>query len=183
MAANSLENMTEQELAQRVAESAQYRALLSDSNFRGQVHAELKRLNPKLPIPEYDAKQELLAANKALTDQLETLAGKFKTMETSAAIAAARDQIKAAHKLTDAEVVEVEKLMVDPAIAAGTHAAAAEIYRARKNAALAVPTPASLDFGVHMPAEEGLDWLKGDPAKIARQVASNAINEIIQARR
>jgi len=140
----------------------------------------LKEANPSLSIPEIDAKDAVLGELKTERDKREELERKFLEREARDNVRERREAIRKAYKLTDEDVVNVEKMMVDEKEVNLTHDMAARLYVAQRTSA--TPTPASfMPPTYQMPEKDVWGGAIGNPAKlnkIAMDQAYEAWGEI-----
>lgn len=151
--------------------------LLANPETRETVQRAMKKANPKLIIPEIDARDAVEAAQAKDRERIASLEAKLLENDVNQRISATRAKIKEDFKATDADIEEIEKLMVTDKI--GTHIGAAKVYFASKQSAQ--PTPALLHSPTFdMPSKD--DWAAGigNPAKlnkVAMDLAFKAWNE------
>jgi len=133
-AANSLENMTTEQLQES---TRLLHTLLNSSDTREQTLRLIKKKNG-VPIPEIDAKDAVLA--EVATERAERLKLEARLQERDILdrIKEERVRVKEQNNLSDADVLEVEKLMIDKDAPIPNYAAAAKVYKASKQ--LAQPT-------------------------------------------
>jgi len=133
-AANSLENMTTEQLQES---TRLLHTLLNSSDTREQTLRLIKKKNG-VPIPEIDAKDAVLA--EVATERAERLKleARLQEREILDRIKEERVRVKEQNNLSDADVLEVEKLMIDKDAPIPNYAAAAKVYKASKQ--IAQPT-------------------------------------------
>ena len=154
--------------------------LLKDPSSREVVQRKLKQLQPELSIPELDAKDAIQAELKTEREARQALESQITQDKVRARLEKQRAESKARYKLTDADMLEVEKLMVDPENPIPTYDAAARVHAASKQTA--TPTAAQLSSPTYqMPETE--TWGKGIGNKamldrIALGEAYAALNDI-----
>jgi hypothetical protein len=162
------------------ADSALLRSLTGNPKTRETVQRALKVLKPDLVIPEIDAKDSVRAEIDEERKARIKLENEIKERDIRARLEKQRSDIKTKYKLSDADVLEVEKLMVREVDPIPTYEGAAQVFLASKQSA--IPTPASyLPPTYTMPEKE--TWGKGigNPAmlnKIALNEMAAAWNEI-----
>jgi hypothetical protein len=138
----SLEDLTVPELlatARAATEKSQlFDTILSDPATRKEALALVKKRNPNMPIPELDAE------NAASSRRRRRAQGAPEARGPHARERDARAHRRAAHdrhdkyKLTDADLLEVEKIMTDETAPIPHYDAAVKVWRAQKSQA--VPT-------------------------------------------
>lgn len=145
MAQKSLEDFTVDELraaAQQWQGSHQIiTALAQNPATREVMQRAIKTVAPNVPIPEFDAKESIRAEIKAERDERIKLEQKILERDVRERLEKQRAGVIRAHNLTEADVLEVEKLMVDPENPIPTYDAAARVYKASRTPS--TPTPAS----------------------------------------
>lgn len=155
-------------------------ALLNDPASREATQRQLKKLNPALVIPEIDAKDAVLAELKTERDERIKLQNDILQDKVRTRLEKARADAKSKYSLTEADMVEVEKLMTDEHNPIPTYDAAARVHKASKQsaqptaAALAAPTfemPETSVWGKGIGNKAALD-------KIAMNEAYAALNDI-----
>ena len=134
----SLENMTTEQLQES---TRLFHSLLNSPDTR---EATLRLIKKKTGgvMPEIDAadtvRGEIAEERKARV----ALEQRLQERDIMDRIEKERARVKRDHQLTDADVAEVEKLMVDKDAPIPSYAAAAKVYKASKN--VAEPTSALL---------------------------------------
>lgn len=138
----------------------------------------IKRISPNTVIPELDAAAPIMTALAEERSKREALEAKIQADEIRRNIQEKRAKTAKEHKLTDDQMVEVEKLMTDNQIP--NYDTAAQFYTMQRKAA--VPTTHEVfNPGIQMPDENVWKPGIGNKAmldKIARQQAYGALNEI-----
>lgn len=182
--ANSLEDLSVDQLlqvAQRGLNSENMlNGLYNDPATREDLLRLMKKQNPALTIPEIDAKDDVLGkvgdANKRVAD----LENKLAERDIRDRVTAEKNRVKNLYQLSDADMAEVEKLMIDEHEPIPSYAAAAKVYVASRTQA--VPTSSSLSPPVfEMPDQNVWKGGIGNRAgldKIAMSEAYRALNEI-----
>jgi hypothetical protein len=174
MANVSLEGMS----PEAIADLALLAKGLSDNpKTRGQFLGLMKSADPSMSIPEIDIPNNIGAAVKPHLERINKLETEAREREIRDTITARRAKISKDKGLSESEVTEVEKMMVEKGIS--NHETAAEFYLSQKQSA--APTPSSFS----QPAMPKPD-LKGMGVNInqwARGEATNAIAELIKGRR
>lgn len=150
----SLEDLTTGELLAKAKEmeksSSLFNELLNDPKTRAKALALVKEKRPNMPIPELDAAaeaKELVAAERAEREKLEA---KIREEAITRDIKESRERVKKQYDLTDADVLEVEKIMLDKDAPIANWDGAAKVFKASKQQA--TPTPSVLtDRTLDMP--------------------------------
>lgn len=186
----SLEDLTTDQLLTAAKQWQGQAALLEqlgkDPKTRLELQKLVKAVNPNAVLPELEARE---AVRTEVDKQNETIAKLQEQILEDRVKRRLEDQraaIKTTYKLTDAEVAEVEKMMVDadPEKRIPGYDAAARVFVASK--AQATPTPSVLAAPTYeMPSAK--DWAPGvgNPAKlnqIGLTEAFKAWNEISGAK-
>lgn len=134
MSTPSLENLTQ---AQMQESTRLLHTLLNSADTREDALRLIKK-KTNVPIPEIDSKDAVIAAVAREAEERKKLEARLQEREILERIEKERARVKSEHNLTDADVAEVEKLMVDKEAPIPSYAAAAKVYRASKQ--LAQPT-------------------------------------------
>jgi hypothetical protein len=176
----SLEELTTDQLLAKAREmEGMYNlanSLLANKETRPMVQRALKKLKPDMVIPELDSADAVDARFTELRESNKALEQRLIERDVKDRIASQRNEIKAKYELTDADVGEVEKLMVLPENAGVSHDAAARIYKASRVSA--TPTPASFAPPTYdMPEKDVWGAGIGNPAKLNKI----AVNEAYKA--
>lgn len=172
----SLENMTTEQLQES---TKLLHTLLNSPDTRETTLRMIKHKTGQV-FPEIEGKDAAMKAIEGEREERKKLEARIQEREIMDRIEKERTRVKSDHKLTDADVLEVEKLMVDKDAPIPSYAAAAKVYVASKQ--VAQPTPAQLlqDRTWSMPEKEV--WAPGIGNKmaldkIALQEAYKAANE------
>ena len=180
----SLEDLTSDQLldfAQKTKASHDLlQTMLADPSSRETIQRQMKKINPKLSIPEIDAKDTVLAELHKEREARQALEVSILNDRVRARLETQRADAMKKYGLTDADMAEVEKLMTDEHAPISTYDAAARVHKASK--ATGTPTPAVL----HAPTfdmPETDTWGKGIGNKamldkIAVNEAYAALNDI-----
>lgn len=145
MPAPSLEDLSHEQLLvlakqqQGMADLANQ--LLSRPDTREMVQRAVKKLQPNLVIPELDTKDSTTAAIEGLREDNRKLEQRLIERDVRERVNENRATIKAKYGLSDADVLEVEKMMLDPENAGMSHDAAARVYKASRTPS--TPTPSA----------------------------------------
>lgn len=127
----SLENMTTEQLQ----ESTRLFQTLLDSPDTRETTLRMIQAKTGKPIPEITARDSAFAAVKVEREAREKLEARIQEREIMERIRDERERVKREHKLTDDEVLEVEKLMIDKDAPIPNYSAAAKVFRAQQNVA------------------------------------------------
>jgi hypothetical protein len=184
-AAPSLEDLTVDQLREAAARMKGSHDLLStllrDPSSRTAIQKEMKRLNPNLAIPELDTATAFETQLKTRDEKIAELEKRELMRSINERLSAERAKTQAKYKLTDAQMLEVEKLMQeDKENPITSYDIGARAFKGSQKPA--EPTPAVLKSSTFdMPDPK--TWAKGigNPAllnKIALQQAEQAFNEI-----
>lgn len=176
MPGKSLEDLTPNEVVGLASLSSQ---LANDPETRTEFLRLLKKKNPGYAIPEIDAVDSVNAGMKKLQDENNDLRSKFDESELRRSIEAKRGNAMKRNGLTEDQMTEVEKLMLEKHLP--DYDTAAEFFSMSQRVAspTGVDSIANPDFT--MPALE--TWKAGignktQLDKIARSEAYKAWNEI-----
>lgn len=141
----SLEDLTTDQLLARAREleanESLFRPLLSNPETRETIQRALKKLNPKISIPEIDAKDAVLGAVTSANERVTKLENQIQEDAIRARLERQRLDLKAKYHLTEDDMLAVEALMVDKDNPIPSYDGAARVYLASK--ASATPTPSS----------------------------------------
>jgi hypothetical protein len=173
--ADSLEDLSPEQIAHLRQRNALLDGLLTDPETRKQTLRLLKKKNPTMNVPEIDAEEAVTAALAA--DRAEREA-ENKLRAEQRAQDAVRDQRRAVVALgliSEAEIPDLEKFMQDNEVV--SYEKAARLYRTAKKAEVATARPDG-GPGVDLPTGKGL-WR--NPVKYAREQAALAVNDILAA--
>lgn len=142
----SLEDLTtDQLLAHARTTDSSHRllqSLLNDPVSREMVQRQLKKQNPALLIPEIDSKDAVLVELAKEREERVKLQTEILQDKVRARMEAQRATAQSKYRLSEADMLEVEKLMTAPEDAIPSYDAAARVHKASKQTA--TPTAASL---------------------------------------
>jgi hypothetical protein len=155
------------------------KGLSNNPETRNEFLKLTKKANPSMSIPEVDiplSMDGLLAAERTEREKLEKELLKDRVERD---VEKRRNNLKVLKGLSDADIAEVEKLMVDKNIA--SHETAADFYNMQKKSA--TPTPGFAGFGSQqVPKPETKDfggnianWARNEAAKTIHDIRSGAI--------
>lgn len=154
--------------------------LVGDPETREQTLRLMKKKNPALSIPEIDAKDKVLEGVAASDKRIADLENQVRERDIRDRILAEKSRVQNQYKLSDADMLEVEKLMVDEHEPIPSYGAAARVYVASRTQAM--PTSSSLTAPIfEMPDEKVWSGGIGNRAqldKIAIGLAYDALNEV-----
>jgi hypothetical protein len=184
----SLEDLTVDQLLAKAREYESSAGVLNqlsqNPKTRETIQRALKTLNPNLVIPEIDAGDAIRSELKAEREERQKLEQRLLEREVRENVKERRNTIKEKYKLSDDEVMEVEKLMVDKDNPIPSHDAAARVFLASR--APSTPTPSSFSPPVFtMPEKDTWGGGIGSKAKldkIAMNEAYAALAEIKQGK-
>lgn len=146
----------------RVTESSHtlLQSLTSNPETREIIQRAMKKINPKLSIPEIDAKDAVRDEIKTEREARIALENRIREEEIRRRLTDQRKAVIAEHGLTDADMLEVEKLMTREVDPIPTYNGAALVYKASKISA--TPTP-SVFVPPNFTLTEGKDdpWAQG----------------------
>lgn len=171
MADISLEGMS-QEAIQGLALLA--KGLSDNPETRNDFLKMTKKANPSMSIPEVDIPLSMDALLKAERTEREKLEKEILKDRVERDVEKRRASLMADKGLTDKDVAEVEKLMVEKGIA--SHETAADYYKMQQQSAR--PTPSFTGHGSHqMPKVDTKDF-GGNIAQWSRNEAAKTIHDI-----
>lgn len=141
----SLEDLTTDQLLARARETESAHSLLhaltSNPETREQIQRAIKKINPKVSIPEIDSRDAVRDEIKVEREERIKLENSIRERDIRDRIEKQRASVMAKYKLSDADMLEVEKLMVSETDPIPSYDAAARVFQASKTSA--TPTPAS----------------------------------------
>lgn len=141
----TLEDMTVDQLLAHAkglqSQASLMSALTSDPATREGVQRLIKQKFPTSSIPEIDAKDAVRAEIKTERDARIALENKIREDEIRRRLTDQRKQVMSDHNLTEADMIEVEKMMTRDVDPIPTYNGAALVYKASKISAL--PTPSN----------------------------------------
>lgn len=173
--AESLENFTQAQLEES---TRLFRTLLNSKDTRETMLRAIKKTTGAT-IPEIDARDAVMGeVEKERAERLK-LEARLQEREIMDRIEKERARVKKDHQLTDDDVKEVEKLMIDKDEPIPSYAAAAKVYKALKQ--IAQPTTHQITPKTWDMPEKDV-WAAGignkmQLDKIALQEAYKAANE------
>ena len=133
-----------------------------------------KELDPSLSIPEIDIPHQVNATLQEERTKREALEAKILENDVRQQVREKRETLKQSRGLSDADVAEVEKLMVEKGI--NNHDTAAEFYKAQQQSA--TPTPYKMGFGSHQKPDIDTKPFGGNIGQWSRNEAANTIADI-----
>ena len=184
----SLEDLSHEELLKYTAglqqSDALFAALLKSPDTREDTLRLMKKKNPNMILPELDGKDATMKALEEEREERKKLEARLLEKDISDRIEKQREQIKKEHEFTDADMLEVEKIMTDKDKGVLNYAAAARVYKAERTPS--EPTA----FQVGSPTYDMPDakvWAggignKAKLDKIFMQEATAAVNEILKTK-
>jgi hypothetical protein len=180
----SLEDLTTDQLIARARETEAshnlLQSLMKDPASREILQRQLKKANPTLSIPEIDTKDALLAELQEERKARLKLEEDVRKDQIRARLEREKANARDKYKLTDAEMLEVEKLMTAEQDPIPTYEAAARVFAASKQTA--TPTPRTFNAPTfEMPEKDVWAAGIGNKArldKIAMDEAFRALNDI-----
>jgi hypothetical protein len=184
----SLEDLSTDQLLARARELEQsntlFHTLVQNPETRETVQRAIKKLNPKVLIPEIDATDRVMGALAAEREERLKLERSIQERDIKERLEKQRAHVMAAFKLSEADLAEVEKLMIREVDPIPSYNAAAEVFSSMRRSA--TPTPASFAPPTfEMPAKEVWGKGLGNKAaldKIALNEAFGAWNDILQGK-
>ena len=180
----SLEDMTVDQLLAHAkgleVQKTQFQTLMQDPTVRETVQRGLKKLNPHLSIPEIDTKDSVMKVVDEVKEDNAKLRREIQEKDIRARLEKQRADIKSEFKLSDEEVLEVEKLMTREEDPIPSYKGAAQVFKAMRQSP--TPTPATYAPPTYDMPEKDV-WGKGlgnksALDKIAMNQAFEAWNEI-----
>lgn len=166
----SLEGLSPEQIADLAALS---RAQLDNPTTRPYFLRNAKVANPEVSIPEVDIPMQAQALINAQAGEIDKLRKDMNEDRIRRDIMERRETLKSKHGLSDKDVGEIEKLMLEKQI--GSHDTAAEFYKSQQQSAQ--PTPSTFSTNT-LPKID----LKGSGMpnmnQWSRNEATNVINEL-----
>lgn len=136
----------------------------------------MKEADPSLSIPEIDTMVRLNAAVKPHLEKIDKLSNQIAERDIRDTIKERRAALAKDKGLSDADIKDVEKLMIDKGIQ--NHDTAAEFFIAQRNSA--PPTPTT--FSQPAIPRPDMKEMGGNISQWARNQATTALSEIIKNR-
>ena len=127
----SLENMTTEQLQES---TRLFHSLLNSPDTREATLRLIKKKTGQV-MPEIDAADSVRGDIAKEREARQALEARIQEREIMDRIEKERTRVKKDHQLSDADVAEVEKLMVDKDAPIPSYAAAAKVYKASKQVA------------------------------------------------
>lgn len=184
MATKTLEEMSVNELVDEHRKALEknrlFDTLMSDPDTRREALGLIKKKNPAMPIPELDAAERSEAALAVERERATKAEERIRNLEIGARLDKERERVMKQYGLSDAGLMEVEKLMTDKDAPIPHYDAAAKVYLASQRQAepssstLAVQTfdmPDKSTWGRGVGNKMSLD-------KVFREKAYEAVNAV-----
>jgi hypothetical protein len=185
----SLEDLTVDQLLahakQLESKASFFDAVTKNPETRETVLRALKKAQPSLPIPEIDAKDAVRAEIETERQARLKLEERIQTDEIRRSIEARKAKAVKDYGLTEADVIAVEKLMVEGESPIPTYDAAARVHLASKQSATPTPAVWQAPSIYEMPEKDIWGAGIGNKAKldrIAMSEASKAMNELFSGK-
>jgi hypothetical protein len=169
----SLEGMTPEAIADLAALA---KGLSENPKTRGQFLGMMKQADPNLSIPEVDIPARIGASVKPYVDKIAKLEREGQERAMRDMVNERRSKLVKNKGISESEIAEVEKLMVEKGIQ--NHDTAADFYLSQKQAA--APTPSS--FSQPSIPRPDLKTMGLNINQWSRNEATNAIADIIKNR-
>ena len=170
----SLEGMSPEAIAELAVLS---KSLSDNPKTRKAFLGLMKAADPTMNIPEVDIPNQVGAALQEGLKRLEKVENRMSQREIEGEIMKRRNAIVSSGLVSEAEVPEVEKLMLEKGIS--THETAAQFFASQKKSA--APTPGT--FGQPLIPKPDMKAMGGNITQWARSEAGSAIADLIKARR
>jgi hypothetical protein len=171
----SLEGLSQE----AIIELAQVAKGLSDnSETRASFLGLVKKADPSMNIPELDIPVQMHAALQEERTKREALENKIMERDARDNVMNRREALKKSKGLSDEDVAEVEKIMVEKGIS--NHDTAAEFMVAQRQSAK--PTPFQAGYGSHQAPQVDTKPYGGNMAQWARNEAASTISDIRNGR-
>jgi hypothetical protein len=134
----------------------------------------VKAADPSASIPELDISNQITSAVAEERSKREALENKIMERDARDNVINRREAIKKSKGLSDEDVAEVEKIMVEKGIS--NHDTAAEFMVAQRQSAK--PTPFQAGYGSHQAPQVDTKPYGGNIAQWSRNEAANTIADI-----
>jgi hypothetical protein len=181
----SLEDMTPQEIIAYTTaierSSNLLDASLNNPATRKEQLALLKKVHPNMPIPEIDSANELETRLAAERDERKKLEDRIRDGEIRDRLERERKRCMSTYELTEADMIEVEKIMTDKDAPIPHYDAACKVFKASRTAATPTPSAIVASRTFDMPTRDVWGKGVGNKAmldKTAMEQAVIALNEI-----
>lgn len=165
----SLENLSPEAIADL---ALTLKGLTDNPKTRAQTLYLMKVANPELAIPEVDIPAQMSQLHKASLERLEKLERSIQEKEAREKVLDARNSVLKKGIISEDEIPEVEKLMLEKGIT--SHETAAEFFASQKRAA--EPTPGQ--FGKPLLQRLDMKAMSGNINQWARDQARAVIDEM-----
>lgn len=185
---SSLEDLSHEDLLKHTAalqaSDNLFKTLLTSPDTREETLRLMKKKNPNLIIPEVDGNDRVLKAVAEEAAERKKLEAKMLERDITDRIAKERERVMKTHKLSEADVLEVEKLMTDKDNPIPNYDGAARVFKAERTPS--EPTSMQISAPVYdMP--DGKVWAPGIGNmqrlnKIFTEEATKVVNEGLAAR-
>jgi hypothetical protein len=156
-------------------------ALLRDKETREITLRGLKKVDPSMQIPEIDAADAVRTDLEKLREENKALEDRLRNKEITDTIREDQRRVKEKFGLTDADLLEVQKIMTDKEQPIPYWDRAAQFYLAQQR--VAEPSPSTIQPPIYEMPEKDV-WGKGIGNKslldkIAIDEAYKALNEVM----
>jgi len=149
------------------------RRLSEDPSTRKEFLRLTKKVRPDLPIPELDIEDRAMSLVSKSEDRVAQMEAKLAERDAIDKLKERRaNLLKSGLVKSEAEIEEVEKVMIDKGI--HNHEAAAEYHAWMKQAATPTPT----GYNPNPLKQFDMSAFRKNPVQAARDVAAQALNEI-----
>jgi len=187
-APQSLEDLTVDQLLATAKETqAAHRllqSLMSDPASREMVQRHVKKIEPSRPIPEIDTRDAIEAKIEEERKARQALEAQIRERDIRERLEKERSRVSSHYRLSENDMLEVEKLMTDKDNPIPSYDAAARVFKA--SASTGTPTTAHLAPPTFDMPESDV-WGKGignkaNLDKIAMNEAFKALNDLRSGR-
>jgi len=132
-----------------------------DPDVRAAMEEAIAKAHPQARIPSRELRIQAQAELQAIKQERGEFQKEMDAQRQRSLLEAERSKIRESYGISDTEIPEVEKLMTEEYI--GSHNAAAELYRQRKQKAQEVAAPRSIYSTMDVPGTRAghADYFKG----------------------
>ena len=167
----TLEGMTPEAIANLAQLS---NTLANNPSTRAEFLGLVKKADPSVSIPEVDMPEKINVAMKEANEKIEKMRRELAERDARDNVMNIRNNLVKSGKATEADIPEVEKLMLEKGIS--SHETAAEFYQSQKKSA--VPTPSSGGYNVQTVPKIDVKEFGGSLKSWGRATAAKVIDDL-----
>lgn len=148
--------------------------LANNPDTRAGFLSLVKQADPSVSIPEVDMPLRITAAMKEANDKVAKLEASLQERDARDNVMNIRNSLVKRGLASEADIPEVEKLMLEKGIS--SHETAAEFYQSQKRAA--IPTPSGHGYNVQTVPKIDLKEFGGNLKQWGRATAAKTIDDL-----